>query len=193
MLCGVSTRMGFGGGELPSGYKWSNRWFVEADSVTLAAEFGRDMWIAILQAMHNDACFCYEVYAEDLNPATSLYDVLAVDPGDQRGTLGGIAGHSDYYNPSIAARFNLNVSGGRPSRKFIRPGIQEQWVGDGGTVITNSGVLSAWATGSAALASLVGLVDESGNAFSSVAFDGLTTRKLGKTARNDLPSFPAFG
>lgn len=191
-LFAVSTRMAFGGGTLPDQYKWSNKWFIEADTVSDAADAGMALWVDNVRDAHNEACYCYEIYATDADPESSLYEVRAVEAGNQRGTLFGTTG-TEYYNPAICVRMNLNVAGSRPSRKFLRIGLQEAWMGDGGRAISASGVTSALNTLAGLLASFTSLRDESGNVFSSVAYDGVTVRKLGKLARFELPTPPAFG
>jgi hypothetical protein len=87
-------------------------------------------------------------------------------------------------------RVNLNVPNSRPSRKFHRVPFGEGEVVQGLTV--TSGMLNAInASYQDIFTDISALRDESGNTFTSVAPDALTTRRLGRDARNDVPPTPA--
>lgn len=188
----VLTRMAAGGGTMPDAYKWSYIWYVEAADPAAAAAVGVDLWNESLAGCHNEYAYCYEIYASDLIESTSLYTVEAIPSGDQRGTLN-TGGAGDFYNPNVVARVELNVAGGRPSRKYVRIPLIESWVANGGRNIGLTSVQTALETAFASAIATPGLRDESGNSFSGITYKGLTIRRLGKNARNDLPTPPSFG
>lgn len=166
-------------------YTWSYVYYVEAADVNEAAAFGRDQLWPDLAVAHLNVAFCYEIYASDLNPATTLYTVLAVDPGDQPGA---ITPTTQLYNASIVVRVELNVAGGRPSRKYHRFPLTEDMITNG--IALESVAIDALNTAYAGVVGETALRDESGNEFSGYTIKGITTRRLGKFARNSVPPSP---
>ena len=167
-------------------YKWSYVWYVDAASVGDAADYGaEEIWPALAQA-HLSVAFCYEVYASDLVPETTNYTVVSPIIANQPGE---ITASSQLYNPSIVVRVELNVAGSRPSRKYHRMPLQESDVTNG--IILESGATTAVSNAYSDVLGLTSLRDESGNLFSGYTVRGITTRRLGKLSRNDVPPTPS--
>lgn len=188
----VITRLAAGGGTFPDAYKWSYVWYMEAADPASAALAGATLWVAHLRKGHNEYAYCYEVYASDLVQSTTLFTTLGVTPAVQRGLFDAPT-EFEAYNPSIVVRVDLNVTSGRPSRKFHRVPLLEGDVGSGGRAISNGALTAAINEAYEEVVAFPGLRDESGNTFSGWSIQGLTTRRLGRDARNDLPSPPSFG
>jgi hypothetical protein len=166
-------------------YTWSYVWYVEAADVEAAAVHGRDVVWPSLADAHKVYAFCYQIYASDLVPNTTNYTNLAVDPADQPGT---IAASGQLYRASTTVRVELNIAGGRPSRKFHRVPLEEDDVTNGLTIAT--GIASDVSAAYAALLAASDIRDESGNTFSGYTVRGLSDRRLGKTSRNSVPPSP---
>lgn len=167
-------------------YKWSNLWYVEAASVSEAADIGIEMWADALKDAAITATFCYEVYASDLNPLASVYTIKPMPSADADGT---IAATGDLYIPSAVVRVDLPVASGRPSRKFHRPPLWEAAV-DNGRSLTSAILAPVTSAYNEVLATWP-VRDEDGNSFTGVVVRGLTTRRLGRDAYNDVPDPPA--
>lgn len=167
-------------------YKWSNTWYVDAPSVSEAASIGSAMWAEYLRTAAIEAAFCYEIYATDLNPLSSTYFLYSPPAGDQPGT---IVATGDLYIPDAVVRVDLTVASSRPSRKFHRPPLWEAVVDNGRSLGTS--ILSAVTNAYNGVLSEFPVRDESGNSFTSVSVRGLTIRRLGRDAYNDVPDAPA--
>jgi hypothetical protein len=171
--------------DLGQQYKWSNLYYVEAASLVIATAFGPSAW-AILKDATNENAFCYEVYTSDLVPGTTVYSIDAIPTANQPGTLTGSGGFLPNFN---VVRVELNVAGGRPSRKYHRMPLQE------GDIVLGSLEAAASAaiqdTYDALLASIIPLRDESGNELTSVTLKGITSRRVGKLAYTGVPPAPA--
>jgi hypothetical protein len=179
-IAGFSTR-----------YKWSNILYGEYADVVTAAENMAAWWSAYLRPGARPQVFCYEVYVTDLDPATTEYQLVSIPAGDQRGTAS--AGAGDFYEKDICLSVAMNVSTGRPSRKFWRPALREDDFNgfgelDSATLTTAvAGAFSELIAGSAALC------DESGHQYVGVGAIKQTIRRLGRQSGFGLPTAPAFG
>lgn len=166
-------------------YTWSYVWYVEEADVEAAAVYGRDEIWPSLAVCHKAYTYCYQVYASDLVPSTTNYTVIGVDAGDQPGL---IAASSQLYRASTVVRVELNVAGGRPSRKFVRPALEETDITNGTTL--EADIIDAINGAFTDILAASALRDESGNTFSGYTIAGLSDRRLGKFARNDVPPAP---
>ena len=169
--------------------KFSNIYYTNADNVIDAADFGIFLWNTIEKGMHRPFVFCYEVYASDLDTNTTNYTVAAIPPENQRGTLTVDSGQVlPLFN---VLRVDLNVVGGRPSRKYYRPMLGEN--DQAGGVINNVDLVTALTGKLQLLVNLVNLVDESGNDIASFSIKGITSRRLGKFSALNVPTAPPQG
>lgn len=166
-------------------YTWSYVWYVEAADVDAAAVVGRDEIWPSLAVCHKTIAFCYEIYASDLVPSTTNYTVIGVDAGDQPGL---VTGSGQLYRATSVCRVELNVAGGRPSRKYLRLPFDETEVTNG-IVIETSAIDDINGTFTDIVA-ITSLRDESGNLFTGYTIKGVTDRRLGKLARNAVPPSP---
>lgn len=189
-----TLRQAIGGGTSPDAYKWSNVWYIDAADVAAAAAQMATIWSTILRTTCNVLVYAYEVYASDLLPTSVEFTTLPIAPGSQRGTSAEITGDgTDLYTPTVALRIDLTVPGGYASRKWVRVGLNEPAVAPGGNIMANTAWQEEIRDAYYATTVVSGVVDESGNAFSGVTFVGIRSKRLGKFARFDMPTPPAFG
>jgi hypothetical protein len=169
--------------------KWSNLYYINASSVNEAAAIGVNVWVYGERLFHRSRVFCYEVYATSLVPADNVFTTSAVPEGLQRG---GIVGAGDQLPLFNVLRVDLPVlAGGRPSRKFYRPTLEEGDQING--ALTNAPLLAAIAAGMAVIQSTPEVRDESGNFFSGHVIKGITSRRLGRDSSANVPSAPPQG
>lgn len=190
----ATLRQALGGGTSPDAYKWSNVWYVEAASPEAAGELIAADWEDTLRTNCSVLVYAYEVYVSDLLPETVSFTTVPIAEAVQRGLGTGMTGDgTNLYNPNVCLRIDLPVSGGFASRKWVRPGLNEEAVAPGGLVMSNTGWQSAILGQYDAMAAKAHIKDESGNAFVGATLVGLRTHRLGKFARFELPIPPAFG
>lgn len=168
-------------------FKWSNSYYVETLSSLTAAATGIQIWQEAESLFHRGRVFCYEVYASSVLSGDTDYHIEAVAPGDQPGLFAGAGDQLPLFN---VVRVDLNTAaGGRPSRKFYRPTLEEGDQTNG--IITNAALVTAIQNAMVLLEGIGGVRDESGNSFSSATIKGITSRRLGKFAAVAVPPAPA--
>lgn len=190
----ATIRSAAGGGSSPDAYKWSNIWYIEGTGVGTAAADAVSLWVTHLRPATNPYFYAYEVYISDLVPDTTVFGTYPIIPGEQRGTRGGFGNTAlDWYNPAIVHRYDLTVAAGFSSRKWMRFGLTEASVAPGGLTMSDSDWQASITTAMGACTAEAFVRDESGNAFTGVLAKGLQPKRLGKFARYQLPTPPAFG
>lgn len=165
-------------------YKWSNVWYLNQPTVLEAAQGGQSLMARMLPALSENA-YCYEIYASDLAEGTSVF----VNFAPTVSLLGEWPVTGELYNAAIVYRFSLNVPSSRPSRKFWRVPFHE---GDIDSLNIASGLTLALSNALDDVFDDIGsaIRDESDNLFTGYVLDGLTVKKLGRTARVDVPPNP---
>jgi hypothetical protein len=168
-------------------FKWSNTHYVETLSPSTAAFTGIQIWMEAERFFHRSRVFCYEVYASSVVEGDNAYHIEALDSESQPGLFAGAGDQLPLFN---VLRVDLNTAaGGRPSRKFYRPTLEEGDQTNG--IITNTAYLAALQNGLVDLINIPGVRDESGNSFASATIKGITARRLGKFAAVAVPPAPA--
>lgn len=172
--------------------KWSNVFFMEAVSPLAAAFFTASAWAENLRTCCRERVYAYEVYATDLTPGTDAFSVVGISPGEQRGLLTTPIGEEPYM-PKTCLAVTLGVSGGRPSRKFWRPGIYEGDIVNG--VGVNPALVTLINTAFTNMIDSLGsvFVDPDGQNVFSVSRIRLTTREFGRESQTDVPLPPPLG
>lgn len=189
----ATLRQACGGGTVPDAYKWSNIFYINTSSAIFAAEIMSDFWTDTMRPAFSVVNYAYEVYVSDLAPETTNFTTLAIDPGNQRGTYTPAESSNNLYTSAVAYRVDINVPGGYASRKWFRWGLCESVVAPGGHDLNDASWMVAINVMVASLAASTTIRDESGNAFSGYTLRGIHGKRLGKNARNNLPTPPAFG
>lgn len=163
-------------------FKWSNVYYVEATGPTNAVGIGSGIWTRERNFHHTDT-FCYQIYASDLVPNTINFAYGAPTAALQFGTY---AGAGEWYTDFTCVRVDLFVPNSRSSRKFYRPPFREGDIANGLTLAP--AFLAALTTGMDQIRALPELRDESGNPITGWANMGITSKRLGRDARHDIPS-----
>ena len=189
----ATLRQAIGGGLAPDAYKWSNVFYLEASSLLFASEILTDIWADDMRPAFNGFVYAYEAYVSDLVPETVNFTTVPIDQALQRGTFGLSEEAVNFYTSAVAYRVDFPVAGGLPSRKWFRPGLVEGSVAPGGKALSNSTWQSALNAMFAALVANSAIKDESGSPWTGYVDRGILGKRLGKLARNALPTPPAFG
>lgn len=167
-------------------FKWSNTYYAETLSLTTALVVGANIWANGERLFHRSRVYCYEIYASTVTPGDGLFDRYAVVEGDQRGSFAGAGDQLPLFN---VVRVDLTVAGGgRPSRKFYRPTLEEGDQTNG--IITNATWLTALSNGLTYIVGLPEVRDESGNDLNGFSQRGITSRRLGREAGLGVPAPP---
>lgn len=197
-LYAVSLRQARERGGVPL-YKWSNRFYTEADSSFVAASRGVAWWATYLRNAARTDVWCYQVYATDVappnaggTPTTSDFTILPVSQGDARGNLSTQSTEPGAYWRDLSLVVELRVPNSRPDRKFWRPGFMESDFNFSG-VFENILLLSAVFSSFNNLLQTGELRSGDGEFITSVTPRRATTRRLGRLAFYDLPSPPPVG
>lgn len=165
-------------------YKFSYAYFVNAGTLGDAANAAQQIWQQLRQGHSSDA-YCYEVYVSDLVENTTNYVIMPIGAGVASGMLPVIDNALPTFN---VVRVELNVIGGRPSRKYHRLPLAESNIGNG---LLNTTTLAAISDAhNAVLNNVPEVCDESGNGFNGVVIKGITSRRLGKWAYTNVPPKP---
>ena len=185
----VQLRKAFEGASVSS-YKWSNVFFIEEASVQAAASMGAGLWTGYLRNTCRINVYAYEVAASDLTPGTEIFVTLPVDPEQQRGTRPIIGGGTEVYHPRVCVTVTAQVQNSRPSRKFWRPGLTEADVIRGEILdpVTEEAIREQFNN---AITQGVPLRVPDGQAWLPGVTLRLSTRVLGRYARNEVPAAPA--
>lgn len=133
---------------------WTNRYIVEATELGDAVGIADDI-VQIERAVHNTNVLFTKARVADRVPLTDVYASVPYN-------VFGLQTLNGHFLPLFnVARVDFNVQGGgRPSRKYLRLPIQEEWQQDGvfigafQTLVANSYV--------APMVALVGYVDTDG-------------------------------
>jgi hypothetical protein len=175
----------------PFNRKWSNVFFVDAGFHIEAAAIGLDIWATHLRPVFSPGVFCYAIYVNNVDdpPGTPGY-LSPVDPGQQRGQAAGGWDPNNALPLFNAVRVDIAVAQSRPSRKFLRPGLQEGSITAGQL---SAGYTTALKAAFDAICGMPTTVDVDGQKWQSSVVIGLTPKRLGKFAGVDVPEGPAFG
>lgn len=169
-------------------YKWSYTWYTDDMAPQGAAQQGVTAWTTYLRNFHRVNCYCYQVYASSVLEGDINFSMAAPVSNMRRGALGN---EGDPLPNFTTLRIDLNVDGSRPSRKFLRIPLGAQDV--------ESGVFTNTTLGTAILANMQGMldtqewVDPQGSLLTGVTLFGITSRRVGRDAYNDVPVGPAIG
>ena len=174
-------------------FKWSNTYYVDADTSTGALSVAANLWINGEALFHNQLAFAYEFYVNNTaDPPYTPGVVGSILPGVQRGLrTATLADVPSVMPPFNVVRVDFPVPGSRASRKFYRLPLRESDVSDQNIVIA---LAEALQTGVNYIASHPAIRDPDGEAFGGVGINrGITSRRLGKFAYLSVPVGPAFG
>ncbi len=178
--------------------KWSNTINITAATAIAAATQAVNAWKFQLRGAARDYVFCYEVYATDITaggagtPATQDFHTQALDPGDQRGTYATNRASDQLYWRDTCVVVELPVPGGRPDRKFWRPGLIEADFNSAG-VFDNTALVAAIETRWSNVCANYDVVDGDGSALTTANVKRVTARRMGRTQGFDLPTAPPLG
>lgn len=149
---------------------WSNRYFVEAETLTAAQGLANQISTAEL-GVHTDLVVLTKFRVSTAAPGDDVYIVVPINIHGLMGTTGAVP--LPLFN---VARVDFGVATGRPSRKYLRGGYTE---GDINGNVFTSGTIGNLQTYATTLAGLAGLVDESGQDFLfGVVFEKIAMRQL---------------
>lgn len=171
--------------------KWSNRYFVNVNSVEEAYGQGLGIWDVAEKPAHDNFVFCYAIYVNlqgdtPFSPGT----VGAVPAGIQRGTLSSV-GRGEELPLFNVVRVDFPVINSRPSRKFYRPLLRTGDIDDGNI---NTATVTRFNALVTSLATITTLVDVDGEDwFGAGIVRGVTSRRLGRESALNVPAGPAQG
>ena len=173
--------------------KWSNRYFVQADTTQGALDAANGIWELGERPFHNALAFCYEVYANNTeDPPNTPGTTQPVAAGVMRGGRPATAASTTVLMPlANVVRVDFPVQESRPSRKFYRIPLLET---DITSAQLDADIFNAVATGCEFIAGLALMRDVDGQAYmGSAVVRGLTVRRLGRDADRAVPPGPPFG
>ncbi len=174
-------------------YKWSNRYFVDAPSISGALTFGQNFWTVAERTFHNALAFCYQIYANNTeDPPNTPGSIASVAEGVQRGARSAVASSTGQLLPAWnVVRCDFAVANSRPSRKFYRIPLLEADITNGEI---DADLLTDIVAGASTLANAAEMRDVDGEAFTGdLGIIAITSRRLGKFAKTNVPAGPAFG
>lgn len=174
--------------------KWSNTFFISAPNAPSAAAIIAGAWQSALRNAVRNTVFAYEAYATSVLEGDEDYSVVPIPAANSRGFLPVPAGAGQQYAPNICVAVSMRtLGGGRPSRKFWRPGLYEGDVDNG--INVNADLVNAIETSFASFIENAGefLVDPDGQEFEQIVIARLSNRKLGREASENLPAPPPVG
>lgn len=167
-------------------FKWSNTWYVDTLSPLTAASIATNIWTQGERLFHKSRVFAYEVYVTSTLAGDEAFYTAAIDGDAAPGLLVSAGDQLPLFN---VVRVDLNViAGGRPSRKFYRPTIEEGDQTNGN--LTNTTLIQAIGTGLGMILAMPEVRDEDGNTFGTSVIKGITSRRLGKFAAVAVPPVP---
>lgn len=174
-------------------YKWSNRYFVQANTSSEALSIAAQIWLQGERLFHNQLAFAYEFYVNNTADAPNTPGVIGtVLEGVRRGLAPASATTTAVIlPPGNVVRVDFPVPGSRSSRKFYRLPMLESDITEGQLSTSTSNVIQ---TGVNAIASLAGIRDVDNENFGGAGVvRGVTMRRLGREAFFAVPTGPAFG
>lgn len=154
---------------------WSNRYFVDAETLLLAQGLGNQIANAEILC-HYDHVKLTKFRVSSATPGDDVYVIVPININ------GALAGLSQRPLPLFnCARVDFAVATGRPSRKYLRTGVTEG--GIDGNIFTGD-QLSALNTYATTMASLDGFVDADGQGIIfGVVFPDIAMRQLRRGTR----------
>lgn len=174
-------------------YKWSNTYFVEAETATEALSAAANIWLNGERLFHNQLAFAYEFYVNNTaDPHFTPGTVGTVLPEVRRGLRPATVLDVPQVLPSFnVVRVDYPVPASRPSRKFYRVPLLESDVSDQQVSVALAEDLQE---GANYIASLPAIRDPDGQPYGGVGVNrGITSRRLGREAALAVPTGPAFG
>ena len=171
--------------------KWSTTFIVEAASATAAAAALVVGWQNFLREACRSHVFAYQVYATSVLANDEDYVIQNIPVQYQRGTL--TKPNDEPYKATVCVGVELQtVGGGRPSRKFWRPGLFEGDIAAGTNFVGNIHQLVAVQFADFLDNASGVVVDPDGQAFQTgVPVTYLTDRRFGDESANNVPNAPA--
>lgn len=176
----------------PRRYKWSTTFILNTATADAAAAAMVVGWQNYLRNAARTTVFAYEAYATSLVAGDDDYVIQPIPIGQQRGTL--LPGGGQPYWPEVCVAVTIpTLTGGRPSRKFWRPGLYEGDVENGSTI--SSLLAQDIIDGIAQFITEAGgaVVDPDGQELGSLMTARLTRRAIGREAGFNLPIAPPVG
>lgn len=174
-------------------YKWSNRYFVNANTSGEALGIAANIWINGERLFHNQLAFAYEFYVNNTaDPPNTPGVIGSVLPGVQRGSAPATAATTvQILPPGNVIRVDFPVPGSRNSRKFYRLPMLESDITEGQLSASTATLVQS---GINYIASLAGIRDVDGEPFGGAGvIRGVTMRRLGREAYFAVPTGPAYG
>lgn len=170
------------------GRKWSNRYFLLADTMNEALDAAQTIWQTGERIFHYTDVYCYEVYANLVGDTPFTPGQTKPIDGSIASGVRTIAGNGEILPTFVVARVDFTVAGSRPSRKFYRPHLRE---GDVTGDQLTGGILTAITTGINAISSGF-IIDEDGDQWSpqNGVIKGVTSRRLGRDSFINVPPPP---
>lgn len=173
--------------------KWSTTFLVNTQTAIGAATVLVDGWRNFLSAACRANVYAYQAYATSVLAGDEDYAIVNVPLGDQRGQIP--RPNDDPYKPTVCIAVEINtVGGGRPSRKFWRPGLFEGDITQGSSLVGNIDGIVRVQFGDFFDNYTGVLVDPDGQSFIAGApITRLSDRRFGKESSNNLPNVPPQG
>lgn len=158
---------------------WTNRYIVEASDLAAASAIGEDI-VDAERSVHSELVNFDKLRTSTVTKNDNNYIIV---PLTGVGVLGETNAPIPLFN---AARVDFGTNQGRPSRKYLRPGVSATYVQ--GTN-WNTALYNALVSYGQAIVSLVGLRDVDGQEFlNSTAFRAIAMRQLRRgTKRKTQP------
>jgi hypothetical protein len=176
--------------QLGGGAKWSNVYYCVVPTEQNAIDRAQFIWEFGERLFHAESTYAYAVGVNNQeDPPFTPGIEIPVPNGVARGAITNIQ-NGDPLPLFNTVRVDFPVVGSRPSRKFYRPPIGEG-VWNGSTI---TGALVTGLANGLAWFGTANLSDVDGQAWTGASIvKSVTARRLGKTARLDVPPAPPLG
>ncbi len=158
---------------------WTNRYIVEAADVAAAAVIGESI-VTVERSVHSELVTFDKLRASSVIKGDTNYVIV---PLSGVGVLGETQAPAPLFN---VARVDFGTNQGRPSRKYIRPGVSATYFSGSNW---NTALYNALVAYGQAIALLVGIRDVDGQPFlNSTAIRAIGMRQLRRgTKRKQQP------